>query len=129
MAEAALAGDLAGAAVILVPRTSDADYKFFLYLREFARLDNLVAAPPVLLQLARQFGHAAWCVFGIGWQTRLRIERTQLGLGQVDQEHASQHRGMRRHTRADLDIAGESRRVAGAQHEHHLAAKIGRAHV
>ena len=38
LAEAALTGRLSSAARIIVPRTSDPDYKFFLYLREFVRL-------------------------------------------------------------------------------------------
>jgi benzoyl-CoA reductase/2-hydroxyglutaryl-CoA dehydratase subunit BcrC/BadD/HgdB len=49
LAEAALTGRVSSAARILVPRTSDADYKFFLYLREFVRLGIAPALPPVLL--------------------------------------------------------------------------------
>jgi len=49
LAEAALTGLVSSAARILVPRTSDADYKFFLYLREFVRLGLAPALPPVLL--------------------------------------------------------------------------------
>ncbi len=49
LAEAALTGRLSSAARMIVPRTSDADYKFFLYLREFARLGLTPALPPVLL--------------------------------------------------------------------------------
>jgi benzoyl-CoA reductase/2-hydroxyglutaryl-CoA dehydratase subunit BcrC/BadD/HgdB len=49
LAQAALTGRVSSAARIIVPRTSDADYKFFLYLREFARLGIAPALPPVLL--------------------------------------------------------------------------------
>jgi len=49
LAEAALTGRLSRAARIIVPRTSDADYKFFLYLREFVRLGITPTLPPVLL--------------------------------------------------------------------------------
>ena len=49
LAEAALTGRLSSAARIIVPRTSDPDYKFFLYLREFVRLGLAPALPPVLL--------------------------------------------------------------------------------
>jgi hypothetical protein len=49
LAEAALTGRVSSAARIIVPRTSDADYKFFLYLREFVRLGIAPALPPVLL--------------------------------------------------------------------------------
>jgi len=49
LADAALTGRLSAAARIIVPRTSDADYKFFLYLKEFIRLGLAPTMPPVLL--------------------------------------------------------------------------------
>lgn len=49
LVEAALAGRLAHAAAIAIPRTSDPDYKCFLYLREFARRGIGGPLPPVLL--------------------------------------------------------------------------------
>jgi hypothetical protein len=49
LAEAALAGRLAHVAAIVIPRTSDPDYKFFLYLREFSRRGIGGPLPPVLL--------------------------------------------------------------------------------
>jgi benzoyl-CoA reductase/2-hydroxyglutaryl-CoA dehydratase subunit BcrC/BadD/HgdB len=49
LVDAALTGGLSGAACIVIPRTSDPDYKCFLYLREFARLGIARALPPVLL--------------------------------------------------------------------------------
>ena len=49
LGEAALTGRLSSAARIIVPRTSDPDYKFFLYLREFVRLGLAPALPPVVL--------------------------------------------------------------------------------
>lgn len=49
LAEAALTGSLSSAARIIVPRTSDPDYKFFLYLREFVRLGIARELPPVVL--------------------------------------------------------------------------------
>jgi benzoyl-CoA reductase/2-hydroxyglutaryl-CoA dehydratase subunit BcrC/BadD/HgdB len=45
----ALTGRLARAARIVIPRTSDADYKCFLYLREFVRRGVASALPPVVL--------------------------------------------------------------------------------
>jgi benzoyl-CoA reductase/2-hydroxyglutaryl-CoA dehydratase subunit BcrC/BadD/HgdB len=47
--DAALTGRLSGAARIIVPRTSDADYKSFLYLREFVRLGIVPALPATVL--------------------------------------------------------------------------------
>jgi len=45
----ALTGRLAHAARIVIPRTSDADYKCFLYLREFVRRGVATALAPVVL--------------------------------------------------------------------------------
>lgn len=47
--EAALCGRLAHVAAIVVPRTSDADYKAFLYLLELRRRGQLAPTPPLLL--------------------------------------------------------------------------------
>jgi benzoyl-CoA reductase/2-hydroxyglutaryl-CoA dehydratase subunit BcrC/BadD/HgdB len=49
LVEVALTGRLAHVACIVVPRTSDADYKCFLYLREFVRRGVIPALPPVVL--------------------------------------------------------------------------------
>lgn len=45
----ALTGRLTHAARIVIPRTSDADYKCFLYLRELVRREALTALAPVVL--------------------------------------------------------------------------------
>jgi hypothetical protein len=47
--EAALTGRLAHVAAIVVPRTSEVDYKAFLYLEELRRRGRLASLPPVLL--------------------------------------------------------------------------------
>lgn len=49
LVEDALAGRLARATRIVIPRTSDADYKCFLYLREFVRRGVATALAPVVL--------------------------------------------------------------------------------
>lgn len=49
LVEAALNGRLANVAAILVPRSSDPDYKCFLYLRELARRGIVTGLPPVWL--------------------------------------------------------------------------------
>ena len=49
LVERALTGRLSHAARIVIPRTSDADYKCFLYLREFVRRGVTPALPPVIL--------------------------------------------------------------------------------
>jgi benzoyl-CoA reductase/2-hydroxyglutaryl-CoA dehydratase subunit BcrC/BadD/HgdB len=45
----ALSGRLSSAARIIIPRTSDADYKCFLYLRELVRAGVATAVPPIVL--------------------------------------------------------------------------------
>ena len=49
LVESALTGRLSDAARIVIPRTSDSDYKCFLYLREFVRRGVTAAVPPVIL--------------------------------------------------------------------------------
>jgi benzoyl-CoA reductase/2-hydroxyglutaryl-CoA dehydratase subunit BcrC/BadD/HgdB len=49
LVEAALTGRLEHAAAIVLPRTSDPDYKCFLYLRELVRRGVVAALPPVFL--------------------------------------------------------------------------------
>jgi hypothetical protein len=49
LVEDALTGSLAHAARIVIPRTSDADYKCFLYLREFVRRGVTTALAPIVL--------------------------------------------------------------------------------
>jgi benzoyl-CoA reductase/2-hydroxyglutaryl-CoA dehydratase subunit BcrC/BadD/HgdB len=49
LVEEALTGRLADAARIIIPRTSDADYKCFLYLRELVRKGVVTTLPPVVL--------------------------------------------------------------------------------
>jgi hypothetical protein len=49
LVEAALTGGLAGVAAVVLPRSSDPDYKCFLYLRELARRGAAAELPRVLL--------------------------------------------------------------------------------
>ena len=49
LVERVLTGRLSDAACIVIPRTSDPDYKCFLYLREFVRQRVASARPPVIL--------------------------------------------------------------------------------
>ena len=49
LVEAALTGRLEHAARVVIPRTSDADYKCFLYLREFVRRGVTTSLAPVVL--------------------------------------------------------------------------------
>src|SRR4051812_44296551 len=49
LVDAALTGRLDNAACIILPRTSDPDYKTFLYLREFARRGIAHSLPPIML--------------------------------------------------------------------------------
>ena len=57
LVDAALAGRLADVARVVIPRTSDSDYKCFLYLREFVRGSLAAAmAPTVLFDLLQSDG-------------------------------------------------------------------------
>ena len=58
LVEHALTGRLSDAARIVIPRTSDTDYKCFLYLREFVRSGVTSALPPVILFDLLQSGGA-----------------------------------------------------------------------
>jgi len=49
LVDAALNGRLDNAACIILPRTSDPDYKTFLYLREFQRRGSARSLPPTIL--------------------------------------------------------------------------------
>jgi hypothetical protein len=49
LVDAALTGRFDNAACIILPRTSDPDYKTFLYLREFERRGIARSLPPILL--------------------------------------------------------------------------------
>jgi benzoyl-CoA reductase/2-hydroxyglutaryl-CoA dehydratase subunit BcrC/BadD/HgdB len=49
LVEAALTGRLNDVAAVIVPRSSDPDYKCFLYLRELVRRGAATALPPILL--------------------------------------------------------------------------------
>jgi benzoyl-CoA reductase/2-hydroxyglutaryl-CoA dehydratase subunit BcrC/BadD/HgdB len=49
LVEKALTGEFDAIAAIVLPRTSDADYKCFLYLREFLRRGIVKTLPPILL--------------------------------------------------------------------------------
>ena len=49
LVEDALTGRLSGAAGVVIPRTSDADYKCFLYLREFVRKGVATTLAPIVL--------------------------------------------------------------------------------
>jgi hypothetical protein len=49
LVEAILTSRIANVAAVVLPRSSDPDYKCFLYLRELARLGTVAARPPLLL--------------------------------------------------------------------------------
>ena len=59
LVESALTGRLSQAARIVIPRTSDTDYKCFLYLREFVRRGVIPTLPRVILFDLLQSGGAA----------------------------------------------------------------------
>lgn len=78
LVEAALTGRLAHVAAIVMSRTSDADYKAFLYLREFARRGKTATMPPVLLFDLLQSGGPA-----VAEHDRARMQALIVQLGEL----------------------------------------------
>jgi hypothetical protein len=76
----ALTGRLADAACIVLPRTSDADYKCFLYLREFVRSGVAPSLPPVILFDLLQSGSAAVPAY-VAARTRQLMDALALAAG------------------------------------------------
>ncbi|MEO8313819.1 MAG: 2-hydroxyacyl-CoA dehydratase family protein [Pseudomonadota bacterium] len=74
--EAALTGRLAHVAAIVLPRTSDPDYKAFLYLKEFGRKG--VPLPPVLLFDLLQSGAEGTAEYNKERIRQLLLQLTQL---------------------------------------------------
>lgn len=73
LVESALTGRLGDAARVVIPRTSDADYKCFLYLREFVRRGVTSALPPVVLFDLLQSGGAQVAAYDAA-RTRALLE-------------------------------------------------------
>jgi hypothetical protein len=82
LVEDALAGRLADAARIIIPRTSDADYKCFLYLREFVRRGVANALAPVVLFDLLQSGGADVPAYDVA-RTRVLLDDLSSVSGRV----------------------------------------------
>ena len=102
LVDAALAGRLAHVARIVIPRTSDPDYKCFLYLREFVRLGLAGAmAPTALFDLLHSDGaHVG----------RYDVERTHALLDVL--ADASGHRPSNDELRAEIELTNAARAAA-----------------
>ncbi len=80
LVEDALTGRLADAARIVIPRTSDADYKCFLYLREFVRRGEATALAPVVLFDLLQSRGADVLAYDVA-RTRALLDELSLASG------------------------------------------------
>ena len=102
LVDAALAGRLAHVARIVIPRSSDPDYKCFLYLREFVRLGLAEAmAPTTLFDLLHSDG-AHVC--------RYDAERTRALLDML--ADASGHRPSDGELREEIGLTNTARAAA-----------------
>lgn len=82
LVEDALAGRLAQASRIVMPRTSDVDYKCFLYLRELVRRGVAPALAPVILYDLLQSGGADVRAYNVA-RTRTLIDELASAGGRV----------------------------------------------
>src|SRR5688572_2995751 len=78
----ALTGRLAHAARIVIPRTSDADYKCFLYLREFVRNGVATALAPIVLFDLLQSRGADVLAYNVT-RTRALLDELASGSGRM----------------------------------------------
>jgi hypothetical protein len=119
LVESALTGRLSHAARIVIPRTSDVDYKCFLYLREFVRRGVTPTLPPVLLFDLLQSGGAEVRTYDAA-RTRALFDELSAASGRrpsVDDLHreiarANEARAAARQLRAFRRIVP---RVSGAE--------------
>jgi hypothetical protein len=116
LVDAAVTGRLRGGAIVL-PRTSDADYQCFLYLRELARKHALPQSGPILLfDLLQSDGSDA--AAHNADRTRVLFESlAMIGGGSCDAmeaqvAHANAARGA---VRRLLALRGQAPRVLGAE--------------
>jgi benzoyl-CoA reductase/2-hydroxyglutaryl-CoA dehydratase subunit BcrC/BadD/HgdB len=107
LVEQALTGCLSSAARIIIPRTSDADYKCFLYLREFVRRGISTAVPPTVLFDLLQSGGSDVRDYDVT-RTRALLD----GLASVSGRMPSADDLRREITRANAARAAAARLVA-----------------
>jgi hypothetical protein len=102
LVDAALAGRLADVARVVIPRSSDSDYKCFLYLREFVRGGLAAAmAPTALFDLLQSDGpHVG----------RHNVERTRALLESM--ADASEHRPSDGELREEIELTNAARAAA-----------------
>jgi len=86
LVEAALTGRLVHTAAIVLPRTSDPDYKCYLYLRELVRRGRVGALPPVLLFDLLQSGGAE-----VPSYDAARARELLARLVRISQRHCTDH--------------------------------------
>ena len=102
LVDAALSGRLAHVARIVIPRTSDPDYKCFLYLREFCRLGLAAAmAPTALFDLLQSDGAHV---------RRYDVERTRALVDML--ADASGHRPSDGELRQEIGLTNAARAAA-----------------
>jgi hypothetical protein len=103
LVQAALAGRLAQVAAIVLPRTSDPDYKSYLYLQELRRRGRIPSLPPVLLFDLLQSQGPGICAYDAARVRDLLARLAQISGRQVSADAL----------RAQIAHANDARAAAG----------------
>jgi benzoyl-CoA reductase/2-hydroxyglutaryl-CoA dehydratase subunit BcrC/BadD/HgdB len=119
LVDAALTGRLSRAVGIVVPRTSDPDYKCFLYLREFVRLGVVKTLPPTILFDLLQSNGPEVRAYDVG-RTRALFEELALATGREPslddiREEIVQTNAARAAARRLADLRRGTPRITGAE--------------
>ncbi len=118
LVEALLTGQLSHAACVVLPRTSESDYKCFLYLRELARRRVIPQSTPILLFDLLQSTGSEVAAYNTG-RTRALFEALGGSTGgpSIDRLHDEIARGntARAALRRLIDLRTGSPRITGAE--------------
>jgi benzoyl-CoA reductase/2-hydroxyglutaryl-CoA dehydratase subunit BcrC/BadD/HgdB len=119
LVEAALTGRLARVAAVVLPRSSDPDYKCFLYLLELARRGIATELPPILLFDVLRSDDAAARAYNAGRARELsarlaRLAGREPGPDKVREAIASTNRARAAARRLDA-LRADTPRIAGTE--------------
>jgi benzoyl-CoA reductase/2-hydroxyglutaryl-CoA dehydratase subunit BcrC/BadD/HgdB len=116
---AAISGELQYLSLLVIPRTSEQEYKLYLYLREVARLDPGRHIPPVYLYDMLHTRSPESYAYGLE-RTQCFKQRLENLTGSPVHDAALQYaieesNVARKATRALLSLRGQEPRIAGAE--------------
>ncbi len=115
---AAISGDLQHLSLLLIPRTSEQEYKLYLYLREVARQDPKRPIPPVYLYDMLHTRSPESYAYGLERTRRLKKQLEEL-TGKLADDAALKHaieesNSARKAIRKLCRLRGQEPRVTGA---------------